>query len=138
MTDPHAVDPHAVYRLLSDEHRRHLLSRLLEAEYATVEGLSRTLAAREEGTAPRAVSEGAIDRVGISLVHDHLPRLADHGLCEFDARSGDVVTTDAFEELRPQLEGALDIDGIADREPQSELTVLYSEPPEDRFLVEDA
>lgn len=138
MTDPHAGDRDAVYRLLSDERRRHLLSLLLDAEYATVEGLSRSLAAREEGTTPRAVSEAAIDRVGISLVHDHLPRLADHGLCEFDARNGDVVTTDGVDALRPLFEGAVEAGPREGDRERSELTVLYSDPSEDRFLLEDA
>ena len=138
MTDGLPVDTDAVYELMAHERRRHLLYLLCETDVATVERLSRTLAAHEEETAPRAVSDAAIDRVGISLVHDHLPRLADHGLCEFDARSGDVVPVDSLETLRPTLERTLDgavSDGHTDRTP---LSVLYSEPSEDRFLVEDA
>ena len=138
MTDALPVDTDAVYELMAHERRRHLLYLLCESDVATVETLSRTLAAHEEGAAPRSVSDTAIDRVGISLVHDHLPRLADHGLCEFDARSGDVVPVDSLDTLRPTLESALDVevaDGHTERTP---LSVLYSEPSEDRFLVEDA
>lgn len=107
-----AVEPDdgfdAVCRLLRSQRRRHLLSLLFEREVSTVEQLGRQVAVRECG-GPNATVDAADRRaVTISLVHNHLPRLADHGLLEYDARSGDVVLTPGGHALEPILERASD------------------------------
>ncbi|MFU8869584.1 hypothetical protein [Natronococcus sp.] len=68
-----------------------------------------------------------------SLIHDHLPRLAEHGLLEYDRRSGDVTSTATFESMRDEIRRArtLDEGPIPDEEPLD--SVLYTEP-----LVEGA
>ena len=137
MTTDQPPDLDAVLSLLADGRRRALLSHLLENEFVTIETLARRIGAIEAETTPRAVDGADIERIGISLVHDDLPRLADHGILEFDARSGDVVRANGFETLRPILER---VHGDPDTSPPetSLLSVLYSDPPEERFLADDA
>lgn len=138
MTNARSPDLDSIFALLADPRRRRLLYHLLETEYANAGTLSRRLAAFEAGTSVRAVDDDDSRQVGISLVHDHLPRLAAHGLVEFDARSGDVVTADGFEDVRPFVERARLAETHDELPETSRLTVLYSEPPEERFLTDDA
>lgn len=131
------TDLDTLFALLAESRRRHLLYRLLESGYANVGPLSRHIAAFEAGTTVRAVSEDERRRVGVSLVHDHLPRLASDGLVEFDGRSGDVVTTEDFEAVRPVVERARLAENPGELADPSPLTVLYSEPSDDGFLADD-
>ncbi|WP_276252679.1 DUF7344 domain-containing protein [Halomontanus rarus] len=86
--------------LLRARQRRYLLTQLCERDRLTIDQLARRLAALERDT----VSEDARDRVVVALVHNHLPRLADYGVVEYDSRNGDIVPGDAFEDLKPYLE----------------------------------
>ena len=134
MTTTEPLDLDDAFALLANAQRRHLLYRLQDSSYATVESLAQTLAAVETETSVRAVPDETVDRVAISLVHEHLPRLADAGVVEFDARSGDVVTADRFDALAPFVERAQSFEGSTDSTDPSMLATLYSEPPEDRYL----
>ena len=136
MTPSEVFDLDRTFALLADTQRRRILYRLLDTEYATVESLSRGLAAAEAETTVRAVSDEAADQVGIALVHEHLPRLADCGVVDFDARSGDVVTASSFEALEPFLERARTLEDSTEPADPSVLSALYSEPPEERYLSE--
>lgn len=101
-----SLSPDDTYGLLAAPRRRYVLAELLENEYGTAEELAARIAAWEEGTAIDGASEGLRREVHIALVHNHLPRLADHGVVEYDARNGDVVRSDRFEDLRPAIEAA--------------------------------
>ncbi|WP_226041522.1 hypothetical protein [Natrinema sp. DC36] len=71
----------AVFRALADERRRTVLS-VLSNQYHPIgtETLARDVAAREAETTARAVPRDHVDDVEASLVHVHLPLLADAGL----------------------------------------------------------
>ena len=101
---PEAMD--RVHELLSNRQRRHLLYLFLDAERWSVEAVSMRLVAAERNVPIDAVAENDRRRVAVSLVHDHLPRLADYGVIEYDDRSGDAVRSARFDELRPFVEQA--------------------------------
>ena len=133
--DPSTLDD--VFGLLSESRRRYLLYHFLENDWANVENLSRRIAAWEGDTAVRAVDEDDREKVAVSLVHNHLPRLADHDVVEYDSRSGDVVTANGFEELRPFVEQAQAIEQDSGVPEQSPLSTLYSRPPEEPYQSDE-
>ncbi|RQG97423.1 DUF7344 domain-containing protein [Natrarchaeobius oligotrophus] len=96
------------YELLSDPHRRYVLDRLDVDERITVDELVGELSTwKREEPVDRRVRK----RVRIDLVHNHLPRLEDHGLIEY-APSTEVivVTADPERTLSPVIEVADAID----------------------------
>lgn len=91
------------FTLLADTDRRRVVAALLETETTTIDALSERLAdARQQDDTDAESDADRIERVKIGLVHDHLPRLAEHGVIEYDARNGDVVLEDATD-LEPYL-----------------------------------
>lgn len=76
------------FTLLSNPDRRHVVRTLLETTVTTIDDLAEGLAA-----SPDADSR-TIDQAKIELVHNHLPRLEDYGVIEYDDRNGDVVLDD--------------------------------------------
>ena len=137
MTGGSPIDQNTIYNLLGDEQRRQLLYILSHSKYVTVEDLARDLAAIADGVSRRAVSDETVDQIGITLVHDHLPRLEDHGLCEFDARSGHVVAADEIKHIQPFLETILPFDTQTNHPHRTQLSLLYSEPLAGRFLIDE-
>lgn len=91
-----------IYHLLGDPTRRYLLYQLQRTGQGNVEALATHIATVERGG--DVDPDDASQRVYLELVHNHLPRLADHGVLEYDLRSGDVVLADGFSELEPLLE----------------------------------
>ncbi|MCU4740884.1 hypothetical protein OB955_06925 [Halobacteria archaeon AArc-m2/3/4] len=104
MPDDRSLDVDTCCGLLSSWRRRYLLTQLRDRDRVTIDRLARRIAALEQDTTRDAVSEDARDSVVVSLVHNHLPRLADHGVVEYDPRNGDIVPDTAFEELERYLE----------------------------------
>jgi hypothetical protein len=119
-----AADLDVLFRLLSESRRRRMLYYFLDGDCANVETLARWIAAWEADEALESVSSEAVERRTVSLVHNHLPRLAEHGFVRYDHRSGDVAVDDAFEAARPTLERAAAIEG---REPVAE-SVPHTDP----------
>ncbi|AGB38801.1 DUF7344 domain-containing protein [Natronococcus occultus] len=85
------MDSHETVALLADTERQHVLAALFDTDdHVTVDALAAQLAARRtRAGAP------ARDRAELRLVHDHLPRLAAHGVIEYDRARGEVVLEDA-------------------------------------------
>lgn len=71
---------------LSRRRRREVLYYLVEHELADLESVAGRIARRERGADPEAVR--------IDLVHNHLPKLADRGLIEYDPRNGTIRLID--------------------------------------------
>jgi hypothetical protein len=93
------------YKILADADRRHIIHKLIKNDgLSTISDLSQQLASCSD--TPEE-SDTALERAEISLVHNHLPRLEDHGVLEYDTRSGDVVLTDAetLEHILNTVEG---------------------------------
>lgn len=94
------------FTLLSNSRRRYLLYRLEDNDPMTTEELSLEIAAWERDVPVEGVREDDRKRVETTLVHTHLPRLADHGILETDSETGDVETGERFAEIRPLVERA--------------------------------
>lgn len=92
-------DVSTAFDLLSESRRRGVLYSLELSERTTLDTLSERLA-RWERKAGRAT---AVADVRTSLVHAHLPRLADAGVVEFDRATGAIEATDEVGPLRPFL-----------------------------------
>lgn len=105
-----------IYALLGERRRRYLLYLLVETEYSTVSDLAAWIAARERGEPTDAVPESARRSVHVSLVHHHLPLLADHAVVDYDLRSGDVVLGEGFGDLKALLDRFRETEAIP--EPQ--------------------
>jgi len=68
-------------QLVADRRRRHLLQTLREEDTASVDDLAGKLAS-DGGASP--------ERVAVDLHHNHLPKLADEEIVEYDSRSNTV------------------------------------------------
>ena len=103
----------AVFRALSDEHRRCVLHYLAERESATVDELATVVTgwmrAREDAFAIATPDDR--EQVRATLHHVHLPLVADEGFVRYDRDAGEV----ALERLPPLLESILEQSLAADR-----------------------
>ncbi|ELY54393.1 hypothetical protein C491_19549 [Natronococcus amylolyticus DSM 10524] len=93
----------AACSLLAESERRYLLYQLAETRRGNLEDVVSEIAAWERGEGGPIDSEDR-QRVYVSLIHNHLPRLADYGILDYDLRSGDIVLTEGFDDIRPLLE----------------------------------
>lgn len=114
------------FTLLSDSRRRHLLYRLADGGSMTTEELSLEITAWERDIPVEAVREDDRKQVETTLVHAHLPRLADHGVLETDSETREVVTAERFAEIRPFVERARSIE--LDEHATDDTTVLSDLP----------
>lgn len=74
-----------VFSLLADQRRRLLLAVMRSyGEAVTLPDAAEEVAARETGNTVRNISAEHVTEVYLSLYHDHLPRLVDAGLLEYD------------------------------------------------------
>lgn len=84
----------AIFDALADRRRRHTLAVLDEQPTAiSVRTLARDVAACEDGTTERAVSNERVDDIQVSLVHGHLPRLRDAALVDYDPSETNPAVT---------------------------------------------
>lgn len=80
---PEEVD--AAFKLLSDRRRRLLIDVVRTHDQGlTLPDAAEEVAQRETGVPVTALSPEHIKEVYISLYHDHLPRLTDIGLLEYE------------------------------------------------------
>lgn len=91
------------HECLSNPRRRVVLYHLLERDRVTVEECARAIVASEQdGTVDDSGSP--LEQVELALVHNHLPRLRDYDILEYDVRSGDVIKRQGFETIEPIVE----------------------------------
>lgn len=83
--------------LLADRRRRYALYHLCDRAAATdrevtvsLRDLARHVAAVERDTGPERVLEDEFEHVYLGLQHNHVPRLADAGVVEYDEDDGEV------------------------------------------------
>lgn len=104
MTDANATRMEAACSLLSESERRFLLYRLAEHRDANLEDVVTGIAAWTYDVEPDRIDKETRQHIYVSLVHNHLPRLADYDIIEYDLRSGDIVLAEGFEDVKPLLE----------------------------------
>lgn len=90
--------------LLGHRRRRDVLYSLSANEVTDVESLATTIATRESDGSSDGIDDGERDAVVIDLYHNHLPKLNDCGLIEYDSRSGAVRRTSLPTDVETLLE----------------------------------
>jgi hypothetical protein len=80
----------ATLACLAHQQRRHVLYHLREETVVSVEELATELAAHEAGRPPEEVTDQQRRTAQTSLVHNHLPKLVEANLVEYDGRTGTV------------------------------------------------
>ncbi len=88
------------YRALASRHRRHVLSYLLEAKEGTAEELATVLSGRKATTTGTMQTPADRSELLLELEHNHLPRLVDAGLIDYESHTGSV----RLEPLHPRVE----------------------------------
>jgi hypothetical protein len=78
------------YQALASSHRRRLLYYLDDTDDSTVEELTSVLSGWEATSSGTMQTSTDRSDIQIGLVHDHLPRLANIDLIEYDADAGIV------------------------------------------------
>lgn len=116
-----------LYDLLSESRRRYLLYLLSASGRQSVDELARRLVARERTGSTSAGSESKRQRVVTALVHNHLPRLAEHDVVDYHADRKTVEPGDAFDEIEPFLEHARSIERPPHRRSDSATTRTRTE-----------
>ncbi|QSW98884.1 DUF7344 domain-containing protein [Haloterrigena alkaliphila] len=118
----------AAYGLLSESRRRYVLYYFLDNDHANIERLAIQIAAWESNTRIDDVTEEQTQRVTTSLLHSHIPELADNGIVEYDGRTGDVIVDDEFDEIRETAAQARATEDDIPITGSSRESFLYSEP----------
>ena len=78
------------YRALASDHRRCVLSYLLEENESTVEELATVVCGWETTTAGTMQTSADHSKIHVALVHIHLPQLVDAGLIDYEPNTGSV------------------------------------------------
>lgn len=89
-TDGGVIALGEVLDCLTSSRRRHILYYLQEHEVVDVDELATQIASREGDIPPQEVTSDHHERIATSLVHTHLPKLADTELIEYDRRSNAI------------------------------------------------
>ncbi|SEV89276.1 DUF7344 domain-containing protein [Natrinema salifodinae] len=104
--DAPSPDLDTLYDLLSAARRRYVLYYFLKYDQATVDELGQRIAAREHEGSIEGESAELVEAVTVSLIHKHVPRLADHGLVTYDRRNDEIGVGERFEAIRETVERA--------------------------------
>lgn len=97
LADENDADVSAAFDLLSNARRRGVLYAVSRDGSATVAELAERIAAWQDG-------HHSPEEVRTSLVHAHLPKLADAGVVDYDHDQGVVEPTEDADDLEPYLE----------------------------------
>lgn len=99
-----------VLDIIRNERRRRVLSRLVRSNgRSNLRDLAESIAAWENDVTVRELTSRQRKRAYVSLYQAHLPKMADHGIVEYDQETGDVELTplgdEAFDVLRALPKG---------------------------------
>lgn len=102
-----ALSSTAVFDAIANRERRLLLRYLHECEFMVLRAdAAEQVAAWERDADREAVGADERKRVEVRLQHDHLPRLRDADIVDYDERSGMVALTDAGESVAERVAAA--------------------------------
>ena len=104
-TERYRLTEDDLFKLLSNERRRHILYTLLEEDGPLdIGSLSQEIAAYEDGTTYEKVTSKDRKRVYTALQQSHLPKMDRTGVLEFDRDRGTIEPTAALEDVRVYLD----------------------------------
>ena len=99
--------------LLSHQRRRSLLAVLrYYDEPLTLSDVARAIAVREETAALSELDEAYVDKIEMDLHHRHLPKLAEHGMIEYDPEERTVALGNTLERESPPINLESDADTV--------------------------
>lgn len=97
---PDDIASDVAFEILKNRRRRRTLKVLTEREeLTTLSELAEEIAAWENGIDRQAITSDQRKRVYVGLYQQHLPKMDDAGVIEFDQRSGETRLTDAGHQL---------------------------------------
>ena len=105
------LTPDVTFELLSDPRRRYALAYLSRRNQpVSMEELARHIAAWEEDEPVSEIEEKTVERIQMTLYHNHIPKLTAAGLLERGERNGGQVleSTDKVNQVEAELQMGLD------------------------------
>lgn len=116
------LDP--VFEALAHPRRRYLLYTLLEDTEWSLREIAAKVAAWEDGPPSRTVTDDEVERVYVSLYHNHVPKLADDGIVEFAEAEETIRRGDNADQVLAVLENA---GGSRDSEQEAHARMDYND-----------
>lgn len=99
------IDP--LLQLLRNERRRNIINVLAQCGQLSVADAAEIIAAREYNTPTNQITSDQRKRLYVSIYQTHAPKLAAHGLVEFD-KDGCFVAPTPLTHTADEITGALD------------------------------
>lgn len=96
------LERETVYSLLSDSVREYLLCYLSVVERTTTSEAAERIAAWKRETAV-GTTDDVSSAVTIELVHNHLPRLDQHDVIDYDRSAEEITPGSNFEDVEPYV-----------------------------------
>ncbi|MEF8799478.1 MAG: hypothetical protein V5A56_00360 [Halolamina sp.] len=96
---PSKLEKDLLFDLLQNNRRRAVLRTLDEEGELTLSELAEMIAAEENDAHPSGVSESARRSVYISLYQRHVPKLAEHGIVDYDRDESTVALREPASQL---------------------------------------
>ncbi|MFP8951425.1 hypothetical protein ACLI4Z_00440 [Natrialbaceae archaeon A-arb3/5] len=100
-SETHGAMRDRTYSILANPRRRYLLCQLASGERTTVDELVRKLLRWERDEPLEEIEPSVRNRLRISLVHNHLPRLDEHDVIEYAPQAETVVMRAELDEVIP-------------------------------------
>ena len=108
---PNTLERETVYSLLSDDTREYLLWYLSKTDRTTVGEAADRIAAWKRRSGLETADYGSKRDLRIQLHHDHVPRLEQYDVIDYDRSSGEIVPGPNFDDLEPYV---ADLDFVAE------------------------
>ncbi|WP_207890221.1 DUF7344 domain-containing protein [Natrarchaeobius chitinivorans] len=106
-----SVSLDTLFQILSHQHRRAVLGVLIEnGRKLTLNDLTKEIAARNHETPITEVPSDDVNKFHLSLYHNHVPRLAETQLIEYDEDREIVKPTETLNQLEPFLSQVAEAD----------------------------
>lgn len=103
---PATLELDHVFEALAHPRRRYLLYTLLEDAEWSLRELARKLATWEERVPAETLTDRKVERVYVSLYHNHVPKLVEEGIVEFVEATDTIRPAANAEQVLSVLENA--------------------------------